>query len=163
MAQTKVDSIIKDMEKIVARFKRMKRDMEALGMDVEYTSKIYERLRDRLQDVSVLNALDPNKPETYHLIKLVFMPIQDSFIVFVDAPFSDDLLATIGEECVKNKPITQCLAEVFTKEKQKMINNEIERFEETLRLYLNKINATNPYITYIKRKIRRMRKKLGYP
>ena len=154
---------MRDMEKIVARFKRMKKDMEVLGINTEYTSEVYERLSDRLKDVRVLNALDPSKPETFHLIKLVFMPTQDSFIVVVDAPFSGSTLATIGGECVRNKPITQCLAEVFAKEKQKMISYIIERFEETLRSYLNKTNATKPYTTYIKRKIRQMRKKLGYP
>jgi len=157
-----IDEVIKDLEKIVAKFKRLKRNMEALGMDVEYTAETYDRLSDRLKDIRVLNALDPNKPETFHVIKLVFMPTQESFVVDVEAPFSSDLLAIIDGECVKNKPVTQCLAEVFTREKQKMIRYEIKRFEEILLSYLNNINTIRPYTTYIKRKIKQVRKKLGY-
>ncbi|MCC5989880.1 MAG: hypothetical protein LM558_00020 [Thermosphaera sp.] len=158
------EKVIKEMEKILGKFKRLRKDMEALGMDVEYTAEIYRRLSDRLKDIRILNALDPNKPETFHNIKLVFMPAMQgsTFIVDVEAPFSSDPLAIIDGECVKNKPVTQCLAEVFAREKQRMIKYEIKRFEEILLWYLNNINATKPYTTYIKRKIRNIRKKLGY-
>jgi hypothetical protein len=160
-----IDGVIKEMEKILGKFKRLRKDMEALGMDVKYTAEIYDMLSDHLKDIRILNALDPSKPETFHNIKLVFMPAMQgsTFIVDVEAPFSGDLLAIIDGECVKSKPVTECLAEVFAREKQRMIKNEIRHFEEILLSYLNKIKATKPYTTYIKRKIKQVRKKLGEP
>jgi len=138
------NSIDETLQKLIAKVRELKNTEDLIKEETEVIEKYFDRLVNLVYDIKRIAKIQRNNVESYSSFKVVF---NFNGSADIHAPFSEEFITEISNECLMSKPIFDCLDEKFT-------NKEVfydKLMQELLAVFNNYVEKIQKYLPDIKR------------